>query len=65
MNKSIEKLKKQKKIFREYTQKLSVEEKIRQLTALQWHYYELLEIRESNGGSSMPEKWQKWRRAQI
>ncbi len=65
MNKSIEQLKKQKQIFREYTRKLSVEEKMRQLTALQWHYYELLEIRENNGGRPMPEKWQKWRKAQI
>jgi hypothetical protein len=65
MNKSIEKLKKQKTTFRNYMKNLSVAEKINHLTNLQWHYYELLEIREKNGGRQIPEKWQKWRNAQT
>jgi hypothetical protein len=65
MNKSIEQVKNQKKKFRDYMKNLSVAEKINHLTNLQWHYYELLEIRENNGGRPIPENWQKWRNAQI
>jgi hypothetical protein len=65
MNKSIEQLKKQKRIFRNYMKHLSVAEKINHLTNLQWQYYELLEIREKNGGRPIPEKWQRWRNAQA
>jgi hypothetical protein len=62
---SIEDLKKRKKIFRQHLQNLSPTEKIEQLLMLQEHYYQLLSIREQNGGRPIPEKWRKWHRARY
>lgn len=63
--KSIEDLKRRKNVFREYLRSLSPTEKIAQLVVLQHHYYELLTIREKNGGRPIPEKWRKWHRARY
>jgi tRNA A22 N-methylase len=62
---SIEDLKRRKKIFRQHLQNLSATEKIEQLLVLQEHYYELLSIREQNGGFPIPEKWRKWYQARF
>lgn len=61
--KLIEDLKRRKNIFRAHLRNLSPTEKIEKLVELQYHYYELLSIREQNGGRPIPEKWKKWRKA--
>lgn len=61
---AVEDLKRRKKNFRTFTRNLSPTEKIRQLELLQKRYYELLKAREAGGGRKIPEKWQKWRKAQ-
>lgn len=63
--KSIEDLERRKKIFREHLRNLSPTEKIEQLVILQHHYYELLSIREKNGGRPIPERWRKWYKARY
>ena len=62
---SIEELKRRKRVFREHLRNLSPTEKIERLVELQHHYYELLSIREENGGRPIPEKWRKWHRARY
>ncbi len=57
-------LKRRKENFRAFTRNLSPTEKIRQLELLQRRYYELLKVREENGGRKIPEKWRKWSDAQ-
>lgn len=54
----------QKKRFRDHVRSMSPTEKIRQLELLQKRYYELLKIREANGGRPIPDDWQKWAKAQ-
>ena len=52
-----------KTISRAFLRSLPLEEKIARLVDLQEQYYEMLNIRASNGGRPIPEKWQKWREA--
>lgn len=52
-----------KRISREYLRSLSPAEKIARLVDLQEQYYQMLVLREENGGRSIPEKWQKWHKA--
>lgn len=54
-----------KKRSREYLRTLSPEEKIAKLVLLQEQYYQILKIREQNGGRPIPEKWQKWHKARY
>ena len=61
----IEDLTGRKQISREYLRSLAPTEKIEKLVKLQHHYYELLSIREQNGGRPIPEKWRKWRSARF
>lgn len=58
-------LRKRKKTSREFLRNLSPEEKISKLVELQERYYEILKIREQNGGRKIPEKWQKWHKARY
>ncbi len=60
---SVADLKRRKKISRDYIRSLSPIEKIEKLVALQNQYYQMLEIRQLNGGNPIPEKWRKWHKA--
>ena len=60
---SVSDLTRRKKISREYLRTLSPLEKIEKLCALQQQYYQMLLVREENGGKPVPEKWKKWNAA--
>lgn len=60
---SVADLKRRKKISRDYIRSLSPIEKIEKLVVLQNQYYQMLEIRQLNGGKPIPEKWRKWHKA--
>lgn len=63
--KVIEDLTNRKKVSRDYLRSLSPAEKIEKLVQLQEQYYQMLNIREQNGGRPIPEKWQKWYKARF
>jgi hypothetical protein len=44
---------------------LSPLEKIEKLVQLQEQYYQILKIREQNGGRPIPEKWRKWHKVRY
>ncbi len=56
-------LRRRKKTSREYLRSLSPAEKIARLVDLQERYYQMLVVREKNGGRPIPERWQKWHKA--
>lgn len=56
-------LDKRKNISRSYLRSLSPEAKIAHLINLQERYYEMLSVREANGGKPVPTKWKKWNAA--
>jgi hypothetical protein len=56
----IKDLKRRKKASRDHLRSLSPDEKIARLFELQERYYQMLALRETNGGRPIPEKWQKW-----
>lgn len=58
-------LEQRKKTSRKFLQNLTPAEKIAKLVQLQEQYYQMLEIREQNGGRKIPEKWQKWHKARY
>jgi hypothetical protein len=58
---AIKQLTQRKKVSRAYLRSLSPLEKIAKLVDLQEQYYQMLLIREQNGGRPIPEKWKKWR----
>jgi hypothetical protein len=64
-DKVIEDLENRKKTSREYLRALSPLEKIEKLVQLQEQYYQMLVLREKNGGRPIPEKWRKWHRARF
>ena len=53
----------QKRKFRNHARNLPLGDRLRQLEALQEQSYEILRIREANGGKPMPPEWQKWAEA--
>lgn len=61
----IEDLKRRKKRSREFLRNLSPAEKIAKLVELQERYYEMLKMREENGGRAIPERWRKWHAARY
>lgn len=61
----IKDLKRRKKTSREYLRSLSPLEKVEKLVALQNQYYQMLAIREQNGGRPIPEKWREWYKARF
>ncbi len=61
----IEDLTQRKKRSREFLRSLSPEEKIAKLVELQEKYYEMLKVREQNGGRKIPERWRKWHAARY
>lgn len=54
-----------KKISRQYLRSLSPTEKIEKLVQLQEQHYQMLFIREQNGGRPIPERWRKWYQARY
>lgn len=64
-SKVIEDLKKRKKTSRKYLRSLSPLEKVEKLVQLQEQYYQMLFLREQNGGRPIPEKWRKWHKARF
>ena len=61
----IKDLTKRKKVSREHLRLLSPTEKVEKLVQLQEQYYQMLLIREQNGGRPIPEKWKKWHKARF
>ncbi len=64
-NEVIADLKQRKKTSREFLRNLSPSEKIAKLVELQEQYYQMLKIREENGGRKIPERWRKWHAARY
>lgn len=62
---TIEDLTKRKEKSRAYLRSLSPAEKIAKLVQLQEQYYQMLKIREDNGGRQIPERWKKWHKARY
>ena len=54
----------QKQRYRIYAGNLPLEDRLRQLEALQQQSYEILRIREVNGGKPVPPDWRRWAEAQ-
>ncbi len=61
----IEDLTRRKKTSREYLRNLTPSEKVAKLVELQEQYYQMLKVREQNGGRAIPEKWRKWHTARY
>jgi hypothetical protein len=59
--KAVQQLAQRKKVSRDYLRSLTPLEKIAKLVDLQEQYYQMLLVREQNGGRPIPEKWKKWR----
>lgn len=55
----------QKKEYRARVRSLPLSDRLRQLEALQEQSYEILRIREANGGRPIPEAWRRWAKAQA
>jgi hypothetical protein len=54
----------QKEKYRSYVRNLSLSDRLRQLEDLQAQSYEILRIREANGGVPVPAGWRRWAEAQ-
>ena len=54
----------QKRKFRNHARNMPLRDRLRQLETLQEQSYEILRIREANGGKPIPRGWQKWAEAQ-
>ena len=54
-----------KQFTRGYLRSLSPLEKVEKLVQLQEQYYQMLFLREQNGGRPIPEKWRKWHKARF
>ena len=60
---SKELLAEQKQKYRSYARSLPLSDRLRQLESLQEQSYEILCIREANGGRPVPEGWRQWAKA--
>ena len=54
----------QKQKYRTHARNMSLSDRLRQLEALQEQSYEILRIREANGGKPVPAEWRRWAEAQ-
>ena len=54
----------QKRRYRAYVKGLPLEERLRSLESLQEKTYEILRVREANGGKPIPSGWRRWAEAQ-
>ena len=61
----IKNLNNRKKSSRSYLRSLSPLEKVEKLVQLQEQSYQMLLIREQNGGKPIPERWRKWYQARF
>lgn len=61
---SKELLAEQKKKYRTYQRNLPLIERLRQLEELQKQTYEIMRIREANGGKPISRGWRQWAEAQ-
>lgn len=57
-------LSEQKRKYRAYTRSLPLGERLRQLETLQEQCYEIMRVRESNGGQPVSKGWLRWAEAQ-
>ena len=55
----------QKRKYRIFVQNLPLRERLRQLEELQEQSYEILHVREANGGKPVPAAWKRWAAAQV
>lgn len=55
----------QKRRYRTYARGLPLLDRLRQLEELQEQSYEILRIREANGGEPIPAAWKRWAAAQL
>lgn len=55
----------QKSKYRSFVRNLPLIERLRQLEELQHQSYEILRLREENGGLPVPSGWKKWAAAQL
>jgi hypothetical protein len=55
----------QKQKYRAHAKTLSLSDRIRQLEALQEQSYEIMRIREANGGKPVSPDWRRWAEAQL
>lgn len=62
---SEELLAEQKRKYRMYARSLPLRDRLRHLEELQEQSYEILRIREGNGGSPIPSAWKRWAAAQL
>jgi hypothetical protein len=63
-SKSVEMLVEQKRKYREHVRNMSLVERLQQLESLQEQTYDILRVRELNGGPPIPKGWQAWDKAQ-
>lgn len=62
---SNELLAEQKRKYRSHVRSLPLMERLRQLEELQGQSYDILRIREANGGKPVPLAWKRWAAAQL
>jgi len=55
----------QKQKYRSFVRSLPLRDRLRQLEELQEQSYEILRIRELNGGKPVPSSWKRWAAAQL
>ena len=54
-----------KERYRAYARSLPLSERLRDLEELQEQSYEILRVRELNGGLPVPHEWRLWAKAQL
>ncbi len=55
----------EKRRYRTFARNLTLGERLRHLEALQEQSYEILRVREENGGKPVPTGWRRWAEAQL
>ena len=63
-NPSLDLFLEQKRRYRSHAKNMSLVDRLRQLESLQEQSYEILRIREANGGKPIPPDWRRWAEAQ-
>jgi len=63
-SKSVELLIEQKRKYREHVRNMPLIERLRHLESLQEQTYDILRVRELNGGPPIPTGWRRWANAQ-
>ena len=55
----------QKRTYRDFVKNMSLSDRLRQLEALLEQTYEILRVREANGGRPVPAGWRRWAKSQC